>query len=1000
MEAAMSADPHLEPSDGGTKLPQDLAPLTVEAHAQPGTALANETPGSQIGNYKLLQQIGEGGMGSVWLAEQTEPVKRQVALKFIKVGMDSARVLARFEVERQALALMDHPNIAKVLDAGTTLSGRPYFVMELVKGVPITKYCDAQQLTARQRLELFVQVCHAIQHAHQKGVIHRDIKPTNVMVTEYDGKPVPKVIDFGVAKATAQKLTEMTLFTDFGVMVGTLEYMSPEQAQLNALDIDTRSDIYELGVLLYELLTGSTPLTRKQLTKCGLEEALRLIREGEPPKPSARLSESKEALPALAARQSTEPAKLTGHLRGDLDWVVMKALEKNRNRRYETANALALDIERHLHDEPVLAGPPSATYRLQKFAKRNKGPLAASALVLLALAGGMVGTTLGLVEAQQQRDDAEIARSNEAAQRKAAIAERDRAKDAEAEARSSAKRARQAAQDAQAVLRFFQDTVLAAARPAQLDGGLGIDATIRAAVDAAEPRIGETFRDNLLVEASIRNVLGKTYLYLGEARQAIEQHQRALELRKGQLGKDHPDTLSTMNDLAKAYRSAGQLQEALALFEETLKLRRATLGADHTDTLSSIANLAGAYQQAGRLKQALPLFEETLKANKTKLGDDHLTTLTVMNNLALVYQDVGRLKEAQRLHEQTLELRKIKLGVDHPSTVHSMNNLAEAYRVGGRLNEAAALHEEALKLHKVKLGTDHPNTLTSMNNLALTYQAMGRINDAVALHEETFKLREAKLGADHPDTLNSMNNLAWAYQAARRLKDALPLFEETLKLRSAVLGPDHPSTLNSMSNVASAYRAAGRLNEALPLFEETLKARQTKLGADHPNTLDSMHNLAMAYRAAGRLNESLLLYDETLRLHKTKLGADHPNTLLALNNFADAHRAAGHLIEAEGLLRESLAIREKKQPADWKTFDTQVLLGDCLLQQMKYADAEPHMLQGYEGMTRLAAKMPASPARLTAALESIVQLYEATRQEDKAALWRTKLEKHKAKTGK
>jgi WD40 repeat protein/serine/threonine protein kinase len=364
-----------------------------------------ERPGTTVGPYKLLQQIGEGGMGAVFMAEQTEPVQRKLALKIIKPGMDSAKVVARFEAERQALALMDHPNIARVIDGGTTASGRPYFVMELVKGVPVTKYCDERRLTPKERLELFIPVCQAVQHAHQKGIIHRDLKPSNVLVTQYDGKPVPKVIDFGVAKATGPKLTERTLFTEFGAVVGTLEYMSPEQAELNQLDIDTRSDIYTLGVLLYELLTGTTPLDRKRLMGTSLPEVLRIIREEEPPRPSTRLNTTVQ-LPAVAANRGLEARKLRGLVRGELDWIVMKCLEKERGRRYETANGLAQDIERYLNDEPVYAGPPSAGYRLRKFLRRHRTAVLAAAAVVLLLVAGVVGTSAGLVRALDAEDQA------------------------------------------------------------------------------------------------------------------------------------------------------------------------------------------------------------------------------------------------------------------------------------------------------------------------------------------------------------------------------------------------------------------------------------------------------------------------------------------------------------------------------------------------------------------------------------------------------------------
>ena len=358
----------LAAADGPDSLLDRPAADTPEATIDQPTT---ESPGTVIGPYKLIEQIGEGGMGSVWMAQQTEPVKRLVAVKLIKAGMDSRQVIARFEAERQALALMDHPNIARVLDGGTTSGGRPYFVMDLVKGVPITRYCDEHHLTPRQRLELFIPVCQAVQHAHQKGIIHRDLKPSNVLVALYDGKPVPKIIDFGVAKAAGQQLTDKTLVTGFGAIVGTLEYMSPEQAEVNQLDIDTRSDIYSLGVLLYELLTGSPPFCRKELTQAGMLEMLRVIREQEPTKPSTKLSTA-DGLPTLAANRGTEPAKLTKLVRGELDWIVMKALEKDRNRRYETANGFAMDVQRYLANEPVQACPPSAVYRFRKFARRNR----------------------------------------------------------------------------------------------------------------------------------------------------------------------------------------------------------------------------------------------------------------------------------------------------------------------------------------------------------------------------------------------------------------------------------------------------------------------------------------------------------------------------------------------------------------------------------------------------------------------------------------------------
>ena len=594
-------------SDPGADFTRGITPAP---HGEPASAVTanqaashpiTERPGSSIGPYKLLQKIGEGGMGAVYMAEQEQPVRRWVALKIIKPGMDSEQVIARFEAERQALALMDHQNIARVLDVGTTDTGRPFFVMELVHGVSITEYCNQSQLTTKERLELFIPVCQAIQHAHQNGIIHRDIKPSNVLVTLYDGKPVAKVIDFGVAKAIDQRLTERTMFTQYGSIVGTFEYMSPEQAEMSALGVDTRSDIYSLGVLLYELLTGTTPLEREKTIGSAYSDILRRIREEEPPKPSTRLKGSKDTLPLISAQRKSEPARLSKLMRGELDWIVMKALEKDRTRRYETASAFARDVQRYLDGDVVEACPPSAAYRLRKFARKNRAALVTvCSFAVLLLVGAVLSTWQAIRATKAEAVAISQAKRAIIAEERSRL-ERDRAVAAEAQAKAEGDKAKRSAAEAKAVLGFFQDHVLSAARPEGLEGGLGKDVTIRKAVDVAEPKIAAAFPDQPITEASVRSVLGETYYYLGEPALAVRQRERALELRTAKLGADHPDTLDSQNSLALAYWAAGQNDRAIPMLERTVAARSAKLGPDHPDTLISQNNLANAYRSAASL---------------------------------------------------------------------------------------------------------------------------------------------------------------------------------------------------------------------------------------------------------------------------------------------------------------------------------------------------------------------------------------------------------------
>ncbi len=611
-----------------------------EPHPSPAeTVIGERLPeqvGIVIGPYRLLQKLGEGGMGTVWVAEQSEPVKRRVALKLIKIGMDTTHVLRRFEAERQALALMDHQNIAKVLDAGTTPQGRPYFAMELIKGIPITKYCDQEHLTPRERLELFIPVCQAVQHAHQKGLIHRDLKPSNVLIALYDGKPVPKVIDFGVAKATSQKLTERTLYTEVGQIVGTLEYMAPEQAELNNLDIDTRADIYSLGVILYELLAGSPPFTAKQLRGAAFTEIVRMIREVEPPRPSTRLSSSEE-LPSIAANRKLEPSRLTRIVHGDLDWIVMKALEKDRARRYETANGFAMDIQRYLADEPVSAGPPGAGYRLRKLVRRNKGPVIAAAAVAIALVAGVAAVVV--VQARANRELG--AKNEELAAKNTELAD----EQAKVQARF------EMAQKAIAVFHtgVSEDMLLKNDQFKELRTKLLKEAAGFYA-DLEKLLAGQT-------DAKSRRLLAAGYFQLGELTkkigsqpEALAVHRQALALRR-ELAAAAGADVETRLDVARSLRMVGLLLDAtgdkagaLAAWEEQRELSERLAAEDPSDVVRAVLarghhNIGQLLSQTGKPAEALAAYEKALAIRQELVNTNHAVN-EFQQDLAWSHSDI------------------------------------------------------------------------------------------------------------------------------------------------------------------------------------------------------------------------------------------------------------------------------------------------------------------------------------------------------------------------
>lgn len=682
-------------------------------------------PGQCIGRYKLLQKIGEGGFGEVYMAEQREPVRRKVALKIIKLGMDTKQVIGRFEAERQALALMEHPNIARVLDGGSTESGRPYFVMELVRGVPITHFCNENKISTEDRLRLMMQVCQAIQHAHQKGIIHRDIKPSNVLVTRHDHQAVPKVIDFGVAKALQQDLTDKTIFTRFQEFVGTPAYMSPEQAQMNGLDIDTRSDIYSLGVLLYELLTGHTPFDGQQLLQAGYDEMRRHLREVEPLKPSTRLNTlSLEDQTSVARRHNTSRERLRHLLHGDLDWVVMKAMEKDRARRYDSASDLAKDLERYLDNQPVMAAAPSALYRLQKFAQRHRaGVVTTILLIALLIAGTIVSSYFAIRATRAER------------------------------------RARQEAAIAEAVNRFLNEDLFAQANPQnQPDREL----TVRALLDRAAPQIQARFAGRPLVEATIHTTLGQIYHKLGETEPADQHLRRALELRTQVLGEAHPEAIAALSDLAMNRLLMKKHAEASQQGVRAVELARDRLGDRNPLTFRYLSRLAWIYFMAADADRALATAHQALDQVRWIPAvdpEDHAQALQVM---ARMLGRQGRVSEGEKMLRDALLLIRGNYGEADPRTASAKNRLA-AYLYDHQYKRADAetLYLEALENHRRVYGESHWRTRSLRGNLVLLYRYREPLEPWKAIYHQLHMVMHAP--AEQVTDLQRLRDLlAWS----------------------------------------------------------------------------------------------------------------------------------------------------------------------------------------------------------------------------------------------
>jgi len=836
--------------------------------------------------YKLLEVLGEGGFGIVWLAEQREPVVRKVAIKMIKRGMDSDGIIARFEQERQALAMMDHPHVAKVYDGGVTApnhGGLPFFTMEYVQGEPITEFCDRERMSVNERLSLFVQVCDAVQHAHTKMIIHRDIKPSNILVRYgADGRPEVKVIDFGVAKALNQSLGEHSVFTQLGQLIGTPAYMSPEQAEMGWLDVDARTDVYSLGVVLYELITGLPPFEPERLRAAAMGELLKIIREVDAPRPSTRLSDVGAQGSEIAHRRRIDVRTLGSALKGELDWIVMKCLEKERGRRYETASALSMEVQRYLTDQPVLARPPSNAYRLAKFARRRKGTVAAGTTILLLLLGGLIGVSAALGEAQRQRASA---RSNEALALDAARraeAEADRARRAEADAAAALDAALIAREDAETAQeaesqRAAELERVAAFQASQLQGinpqemGNSIHRTIlesdRSAMNTHTASEDATSFADMLAGINFTNV----------AMQALDQNvlSRALEAISDQFDDQPSVQARLLETVATTYYALGMARRGVLVQTKALDIRRRIDGADHPDTLKS------------------------------------------MNDLGVLLHSQGRWSDAESIHRETVERRRRVLGDNHPHTVLSLGNLALALHSLGRLEEAEQHYLEVLEIERRLLGDEHPRTVQTRSNLAGLLISLRRFAEAEPFLRDTVAIRRQIRGDDHPDTLLALNNLGGLLRTLERHDEAEPLLREALEGRRRVLGDDHPGTLSSLNSLGVLLRSMGRLDEAEPYLLLTLKGLRRALGEDHPNTLISTLNVSALYRDLGRLNEAADLLqnaEAAMRRRFTGSGELHLATyLLTIGQIRSAmdydpnrfRSAESHLLEAHAILERA-----------------------------------------------------------------------------------------------
>jgi serine/threonine protein kinase len=904
-----------------------------------------------VPGYEVLGELGRGGMGVVYRARHIG-LDRMVALKMIRTGAEAGpEELARFRTEAALQARVQHPHIVQIFEVGEA-EGRPYFALEFVDGPGLDKQIAGMPQPAQAAAELVETLARAVHHAHQKGLVHRDLKPANVLVT---AESTPKVGDFGLARRLEGEAGQ----TQSGAVVGTPCYMAPEQAWGRLQAIGPATDVHALGAILYELLTGRPPF----LGATALDTVLQV--------------RSQEPVP---------PRRLQPRVPRDLETICLACLHKDPSRRYATAEGLAEDLRRFQAGQPVVARPVRRLERGVKWARRRPELAALLLTLALVLSGSLVGLTGLWWRAEEQRDRAVKAEETATGERDNAVREKQRAV---AEAAVAA-----------AVSDFLQNDLLRQADTRrQEDRRFTPDPEVKVStlLDRAAAGIGERFQDRPLVAAAIRQAIGDAYLGIGRYEQAVSHLSAAHQLRVAQLGPDHPDTLDTVLRLAQAIRRTGRHAEAIPLFEQVRDHQSQKLGPDDPRTLSAQNQLADVHQAAGHFGEAIRLFEEVREVQTRKLGPDHPDTVSTLHNLAGAYHLAGRTAEAIPLFEQAREQTARTLGPDHVESLTALHNLGVVYRDTGRTAEAIPLLEQAREGRARKVGPDHPETLIAMDNLAGAYMNAGRTAEAIRLLEQVRDGWTRKVGPDHPGNLGALNSLALAYRAAGRTAEAVALLEEVRPKVIQKRGPDHPDTLVMLHNLADMYRETGRVAEAIQLFEQVRERQTRKLGPDHHHTWATLNALASTLEGAKQFDRAQAVFRELLDAQARKLPADHPATAGTLVRLGLCLLNAGKPAEAEPVLRNGLAIRQKKQPDHWTTFNAQSLLGASLLGQHHYADAEPLLQQGYEGMMARDKVIPSQgKIRLTEALERLVQLYDAWGKPEQAATWRKKLDQAKS----